>query len=91
MDEQSVRDDHAEKIQKIWNYREYFMVGIIENLQMIQVVLSQHMPAERYNGLMNLCFLLYYPNVTSEEIESTLVSKIVKFASHRPEIPRKSD
>lgn len=70
----TVRDRHTD-LYKIPTYREFFLVGIIETLKVIQSILAQNMPAERYNGLINLCFVLYYPNVTSEEIESALVSK----------------
>lgn len=72
MNVESVRD-HVAKLFENEFFRENIL-GMIDSLKVIQLVLSQNLPPKRHNGLMNLCFLLFYPNVTTEEIENTLVN-----------------
>lgn len=45
----------------------------IDGLRIFQSILSQQLPPERYNGIVNVEYILYYDNATSEEIENTLV------------------
>lgn len=44
-------------------------------MKIIQSTFSRKLPSERYNGIMNLNYVILNPNATSEEIESALVNK----------------
>lgn len=46
----------------------------IDYMKVLQSVLSKNVPAERSNGIMNLCYILFYPKATPEEIKSALVN-----------------
>lgn len=48
-------------------------VGMIDRFKTHQLILSKHLPAERYNGVMNLLYATYCPDATTAEIESALV------------------
>lgn len=45
----------------------------LENLKVLESILSKQLPPKQYNGIVNLCYMIYNPNATSEEIESVLV------------------
>lgn len=45
----------------------------LENVKALQSIFSKRLPAERYNGIINLLYINLYRNATSEEVESTLV------------------
>lgn len=45
----------------------------IEYYKILESTLSKQLPPERYNGIINLFYILLYPDATSEEIASTLV------------------
>lgn len=58
---------------------EYDTVICIDTMKIIQSILSKNdIPPEQYNGVLNVLFVIVYPNVTSEEIEGTLVNEIVQ-------------
>lgn len=46
----------------------------IDYMKVLQAVLSKNVPSERYNGIMNLCYIFFYPNVTTVEIDGALVN-----------------
>lgn len=46
---------------------------VIDELKILKSVLSKQMPSEQYNGMLNLLYILAYPNATTEEIQSALV------------------
>lgn len=46
----------------------------LDNYKILQSSLSKQFPSERYNGIVNMFYVSYYPNATSEEIESVVVS-----------------
>lgn len=46
----------------------------LDNYKILQSSLSKQFPPERYNGIVNMFYVSYYPNATSEEIESVVVS-----------------
>lgn len=54
----------------------WLIAKLIDGLKALQTKLSMDIPSERLNGIMNLIFLVEYPNATTEEIESNLVTNI---------------
>lgn len=46
---------------------------IMEEQKIFHSFLSKQLPPERYNGLVNWCYIFLYENATSEEIEGALV------------------
>lgn len=46
----------------------------IDYMKVLEKVLSKKMPAERYIGIMNLCYIFFYPDAKQQEIESALVN-----------------
>lgn len=49
----------------------------IDYMKVLQGVLSKNVPSERSNGILNLCYIFFYRNTKSEEIESALVNSFV--------------
>lgn len=47
---------------------------LIDMMKLEHSIFSKYVAPERLNGIFNLFFALAYPNSTSEEIESALVS-----------------
>lgn len=45
----------------------------IDDLKIFESILSKQFPSERYNGMVNLLYVLTNPKATSEEIQSALV------------------
>lgn len=45
----------------------------LEELKIIRSIVSKQLPPKRYNGIINLFYVVLYPNATSENIQSTLV------------------
>lgn len=43
------------------------------NAKVFQRILSRRSRPEQYNGIVNLFYVIKYPNATAEEIESSLV------------------
>lgn len=75
IDVEAVRDYQSRSYKHIYmrnNPEE--MVKALDISKMLQSLLSKDVPAERSNNAFNLFFALGYPNATSEEIESALVS-----------------
>lgn len=65
--------------EKKWTDAETVVVHL-EYLKMLQWALSKRLPTERYMGIMNLYYIIVYPNATTQEIESALVINIqIKF------------
>lgn len=71
---------NAKKIEEFHSYLNEHMASnedlarLIEDLKVIQLfLLKSGMPPDRYNGIMNLFYVLVYTKASSEEIESTLV------------------
>lgn len=57
--------------------KEKATMGLIAKLdyyKILQSTLSKHLPAERYNGIINLFYINLVPNATADEIASTLVN-----------------
>lgn len=52
---------------------------VVDYLKVAQSILSKQLPAERYNGIINLEYVLAYPNATTDETESALVTCINHF------------
>lgn len=48
----------------------------MENIKILQSILSRQLPSERYNGIINSFYVFMYQNATSEEIESALVMNL---------------
>lgn len=49
---------------------------ILDNVRILQTILSKHLPAERSNGIIDLIYVAR-PSATSEEIQSALVKTIL--------------
>lgn len=47
-----------------------------DSMKIFQSSYSEKLPSERYNGMMNLFYILFNLNATTEEIESALVIMI---------------
>lgn len=47
-----------------------------DSMKMIQSTFSKKLPAERYNGIMNVYYVILNPNATTDEITTALVIKI---------------
>lgn len=45
----------------------------LDHLKIAQSILSRQLPPERYQGILNFCYIFSYPNATNEEINSVLV------------------
>ena len=45
----------------------------LDNLKIMQKILSRQMQPKQYNGIINLSYIILNRNATSEEIASTLV------------------
>lgn len=50
--------------------------GLIDRLKILQAVWSKHLSPERYNGIIDLLYVTFYPNATTNEIENALVKYI---------------
>lgn len=48
----------------------------IDDLKIVQTILSKQIPPELYNGIVNFLYMLTNPNTTSEEIGSNLVMRV---------------
>ena len=48
----------------------------MDRLKTLQTILSKEMPPERYNGIINVNYILLNHYSTSEEIESSLVMNV---------------
>lgn len=42
-------------------------------MKISQTVFSRKLPSERYNGIVNLYYIVYNPNATREEIDIAMV------------------
>lgn len=51
----------------------------MDDLKILQSILSKQLPPERYNGILNLFYIFLDRNATSEEIENTLVMSHIHF------------
>lgn len=45
----------------------------LDDMKIVQSILSKQLPPERYNGVINVLYIFKYKNATTEEIENTLV------------------
>lgn len=52
----------------------------MDNVEILRLVLSKQLPAERYNGLINLFYIFENPNATLTEITSALVKRRTEIA-----------
>lgn len=48
----------------------------IDDLKIVQTILSKQMPPEQYNGILNFRYMHINPNTTSEEIDNALVMRV---------------
>lgn len=53
--------------------RETALKTRMEEFKIWQSMFSKQLPAERYNGFINLLYIFENPNATSDEIQSVLV------------------
>lgn len=67
-----LREFHStnDNFKKINNIQ---IAKIMEMLKEYQSYLSKELPSERYNGIINLLYIIYNPKATSDQIESALV------------------
>lgn len=49
------------------------IAGVMDELKVFQSILSKDLPPERYNGILDLRYVIFYQNATSNEIKSALV------------------
>lgn len=70
VDESIVREYHSLHLR---NSSATDIAIAIDDLKIFQSILSRQLPPERYDGLINLIYVLRYPNATSAEIEGSLV------------------
>lgn len=68
IDENQVREYHS-----LGNSSATDIAIAMDELKILQSILSRQLPSERYNGYINLIYILLYPNATSTEIEGSLV------------------
>lgn len=64
---------NVKKVQDSCNHDPYEFQRYVFNTKLFQSILSKKVEPERYNGLINLIYVLVYPNATTEEIQSALV------------------
>lgn len=48
-------------------------IAKLDYFKILESTLSKQLPPERYNGIINLVYIMLHPNATSEEIANTLV------------------
>lgn len=70
IDVNDVKDRYAEH-----SYNVTEMAIKLDNLKILRSIFSENLPQEISNGLINLDYVMLYPNATSEEIESALVMR----------------
>lgn len=56
----------------------YRLALVMGKLKELQTILSKELPPERYNGIMDLFYIIHNPKSTSEEIESSLVKCVIQ-------------
>lgn len=61
----------------------------LDYYKILASTLSKQLPAERYNGIINLYYIILYPNATPEEIANTLVSCTVTQKLHSSKFAEK--
>lgn len=72
IDENIVRDYHNRTYDR--TNGGWAVARAIDGLKVEHSILSKYVPTERLDGVYNLFFAIIYPNATSEEIESALVT-----------------
>lgn len=71
----TINENHVREYHSI-NLRNSTATDIaitMDDLKIFQSILSRELPSERYDGYINLSYILLYSNATSEEIKSSLV------------------
>lgn len=61
----------------------------LDYYKIVASTLSKQLPAERYNGIINLYYIILYPNATPDEIANTLVSCTVTQKLHSSKFEEK--
>lgn len=61
---------------KLYTKRQTEIAMEIDNMKIIQTILSKQLQPEQYNGVVNFFYMLSNANTTSEEIEITLVMPV---------------
>lgn len=72
MNETKLDEAAIKKIENVPQPQDVFFM--VDNLQIIQSLLSKQLPPEQFNGVINL-FLAFRPNATEEEIQNAVVNK----------------
>lgn len=72
IDEKMMRD-HYSSDSYLKLFRPSYMKYKMDFYKIKQSILSRQLPPERYNGVMNVIYIVLNPNATTEEIESALV------------------
>lgn len=72
IDVEYVREFHA-VLNEEWSSIRVWDVKFVDRIKILRSILSKNAPPQRYNGIINLLFVIGYPYATSDEIKSALV------------------